>query len=594
MSFKSKLTKIFSNKYFIYLLLFICTFIIFYSNVRYNGSIDTRINELYAQNFARTGKLYLEEPIIFEGQEKPGRFADQAPANTEVDGKYYSKYPIATSILVSPIFKFLDLIGFNSPYTASKFSAVLITSISVVILFATLKKLSSSKVALLISLIYAFGTATWGTTSQAVWQHTTSQFISIVVLYLFSVLLTDNSKVNKWWVFCLIGFLLALNFIIRPTNLLAYVLFLGLIVLTRDKKNILLTIVSGIPVILLLFIYNYTSFGSFLSTGYSAEAGNGWTNNIFTGIYGLLFSPSVGLIVFSPVLIFSFWGIYHYVKNAIQNFSLKFDNHNFFLVCILVFLLNMIVYSAWWAWHGDIWTYRMLLDALPYLILTLIYPIQTIFSKLCSSNILYRFLLLPILILSILFSFYFQFIGAFAFDYSWRGNVRGLHEDNKYLFDIQNSQLAHYLTNQRYYFYLPRRNAYVINDKFGSEVSFDKSIQVKGEEKYLHAFYAEIGRNPEIINDRLVLEEGEGFNFFINEKYRNSKFKLIIEFEEFKGKLRILQIRNSAIMKENFLEIKESDKFHEIELSAGIEEVRVINTEIQSIRVKSVRVEKLM
>ena len=57
----------------------------------------------------------------------------------------------------------------------AKLSASLIAALSVAAFLALAEELTNRKAALLLTLVYAFGSQTWSTSSQALWQHGSSE-----------------------------------------------------------------------------------------------------------------------------------------------------------------------------------------------------------------------------------------------------------------------------------------------------------------------------------------------------------------------------------------------------------------------------------
>src|SRR5260221_7671968 len=107
--------------------------------------------------------------------------ADPYWIRESVDGHHVSMYPVVTPLLVTPIYapavavwklagggeRRLELMG----EVMEKVSASVIASVSVGLCYLLLRRWLSRRDAILLALAYAFGTNTWITGSQGLWQH---------------------------------------------------------------------------------------------------------------------------------------------------------------------------------------------------------------------------------------------------------------------------------------------------------------------------------------------------------------------------------------------------------------------------------------
>lgn len=606
-----KIKKILLNKYFIFFVVCSFSFLAYISNGRYTGASDTRINEEYALRIAQRNKLYLDKPITFELLLKTDELDSQAKWSYDNEGKYYSKYPIATSLLAYPFFKAASILGVENYTTLGKILAASLTALSLGILFLALRKITRIRYALLIVLIYGFATSTWPLSAQALWQHTWSQLFSIISIYLVLTLwqIKERKLIGEVYFYKInicrghlimilalaLALVLSLNIAVRLTNFFAAAIIGSLVFILAYRKTLLpALIISSIPVLLLLF-YNKIAFDSFFATGYSSEAREGWNSPFLQGFWGLLFSPSVGIIIISPILLFALWGTFLALKNFIsdlKNKKFEFNLNTLFAGAALVFIINLLVYSKWWAWSGDAWAYRMLLDALPFLILLLIIPVEYIFSNLKKVQ---GKILLTFFTIFLGFSIYVQFLGAFAWDFQWQVKYKVNYDDRDYLFDWDDSQLAYYITKQRYYLFTPNRNIFVVGDKFGNEVDFDNDdILVSGETSILHAVDLTVGRTSYISDGDLILpEKFDGITLGISKKYKSEELKLTIQFAGDANVAPMLKV--NEIVNGSRVEAIDypASGILEITIDEGAEELRLYNnSDSESIIIDNISVTK--
>ncbi len=576
------------------LLIFAVSFGVYMANIRYTGTTDTVTNEIFADNFSKTGKTYLENNFQFNFLVQPEELPQHAKNTKQINGHFYSKYPPATPVLVYPFFKAFHVLHVSNYKLIGKITAAFITAISICFMFLFLKNLTSKKLAFVIAFIYAFGSSTWGITSQALWQHTLGQFFSSIILFLLSLyLVTKDSteRVKLFWkvgiprgsaqvyAFFIIGVLLGLDIAVRPTNALTALCIGLLILLTRNWKLILATILGGIGPFAMFLYYNYHVFGSITGSGYGAEASAGWNAKFSQGFFGLLFSPSVGLLVFSPIFAFAIAGMIHIVVRALREHRLAFTRYNLYFACVLVFLANLLLYSKWWAWHGDSWVYRMIIEGIPYLAVGFVPAFEWVRNL--ERKRLLRKILISLALLLAAFSVYVQVLGTFSEDYSWHSRYKVTYYDNDYLFDIPNSQLLYYLKAQRYYIQLPHRTVYVVGDRFGDRISFDGNRSVvDGQNKIIHALALNTGRAPKVEYGELeIYNKYDGMQFFINDPYKAKDIVVKINYDTLKtNKAAKIQVRELLGGKEaEVTKLTTEDDSSTMTLTHGAEEIRIQN-----------------
>jgi hypothetical protein len=123
----------------------------------------------------------------------------------------------------------------------------------------------------------------------------------------------------------------------------------------------------------ILFL-NDIRFGSPFALGYGAgrDAAFGFNVSALSGLYGLLFSPGKSVFLYAPILAASvaLAGAFHKERRA--------ENLLVWSAAAAAFLL----YSRWWAWHGDwAWGPRLIVPVVPLMALPLL-PVIRDFSAL--------------------------------------------------------------------------------------------------------------------------------------------------------------------------------------------------------------------
>jgi hypothetical protein len=317
------------------------------------------------------------------------------------NGHYISVYPPGPALLALPVYALPVVAGISAtsnwlPYL-EKLSATLIAALSVLFLYWALGELVAEKTALIIAIIYAFGTSTFSLSSQALWQHGPGQCLLSLALYFC----LRGIKEDRFIPFAILA--LACSIVIRPTNVLIALPF-GLYVLHKYPHLIIRSALFALPPLMFLCAYNYVYFGSVMSSGYNAStlvSVSSFSMPFFEGLSGLLLSPGRGLFIYSPILIFSIVGI---VKSWNERLMI-FRYLTMALVC------DLILYSKYTWWGGGFcYGPRMLAELTPILCLFL-YPIFKIVERRCYLRLF--FLALSLVSIS------FHALGAFWYDGSW-------------------------------------------------------------------------------------------------------------------------------------------------------------------------------
>ncbi|MBJ2156785.1 hypothetical protein [Variovorax sp. IB41] len=222
------------------------------------------------------------------------------------DAHLVSKYPLVVPLVVAPLYlpalHYLDSVGWD-PHIADKVArameklcASLIAAASVALMFMLLRRRCDARTAGVLSLAYAFGTTTWVISSQALWMHGLAQLLIVATLWL----VTGPATLAR---VAMAGFLCALIAANRPPDaLLAAALGLWGLRWAGSRWPWLI-VAGGVPVALTL-AYNLGAVGHVAGAYALSVHASDFNDNVLEGIAGLLFSPTRGLFVFSPFLLF--------------------------------------------------------------------------------------------------------------------------------------------------------------------------------------------------------------------------------------------------------------------------------------------------
>ena len=285
---------------------------------------------------------------------------------TAPGGHTISLYPVVLPVLIAPLYLpavgYLNLRGWTDgrldriARIMEKLSASLVAALSAALLYLLLRRRAAAPIALLLTLAYAFGTTTWVISSQALWQHGMAQLLVIGAL----LLLTGPCTAPRALAAGLLIGLIAGN---RPPDVIlaaalgAYGLFWA------GRRAALLAAAAALPVGLVL-LYNLGVAGH-LAGGYGLMGKAAFLqHDLLSGLGGLLFSPTRGLFVFSPFLLFLVLAWRHLPRDR--------GERGLTLALSAGVVLQVLLYAKadWRA--GISWGPRYLTDLLPLLVWMLV------------------------------------------------------------------------------------------------------------------------------------------------------------------------------------------------------------------------------
>jgi hypothetical protein len=361
-----------------------------------------------------------------------------------VGGHYRSNYPVAPALLAIPVYAAPALLGAGDSWlvlnSLSKLSAALFATLSVVFVYLAARTLAmqlgtGEASALATAGVYAVATPTWAISSQGLWGHGPAQLGLAVALW--GLLRAETARGGA----AAAGLAAGLMVASRPSTGLVAVVLAGFAVRRLGRRGfpfiVALGIVSGA-----VAAHNLAVFGS-LQGGYAelhrthAEhhgVGSAWSAAIWEGLLGVLVSPSRGLFVYSPVLLFPATGLLVWLVRRGGGL----------LACAAaaagVGIGTVAMFSVWWGGHS--FGPRLLADVLPALVLGLV----PIWAAIWRAR-LGRWLLAAAFVVSVLV----EAVGAFYYpstrEVDWNSSPRDVDFSHERLWDWQDAQLPRLLRN---------------------------------------------------------------------------------------------------------------------------------------------------
>jgi glycosyltransferase involved in cell wall biosynthesis len=312
-------------------------------------SIHTAMSFLHGQG----GDLIDYLPII----EKEDFYAIIHP-----DGRPRSRYPIGTSLLAAPAVAvsswlrphFAEDLRTRKPVRTEQFIASIIGAAAGVVFFwVILSQFQSVAIASASTFVFAFCTSIWSTATRALWQHG-PLILMLVIAMLLLVRARQRAALIQY-----VSLPLAMAYLIRPTAVVPIVMLSAYVLICHRRwfvKYVCWAMLIAIP----WMAYNLSIYAAPLPPYYHQEAFSA-TTNFTEGLLGNLFSPSRGLLIFSPVLIFALSGFLLALRDQAQR--------PLYIAYGAIVVAHMIIVGAssmWWAGHS--FGPRFTTDIVPFLV----------------------------------------------------------------------------------------------------------------------------------------------------------------------------------------------------------------------------------
>jgi hypothetical protein len=304
-----------------------------------------------------------------------------------------------------------------------KFVAAVLVAGSAVFVFLTACAFTTVGRAVLIALAYGLGTGVWSVSSQALWQHGPNGFFLAMGTY-FLVRAEASWRQAAW---CGLAYSAAVA--CRPTGVIvagAAGIYLLVRWVTVRRKALVPYVLAALPIAAALAAYNTYYLGSPWEFG-QAKMGHQvalgktgsealWQTPLGVGLAGLMISPSRGLLVFSPFMVFALAGL-----------GMLWTQRRYAPLwpVAAATLALLVVAFKWFDWWGG-WCYgpRPIVDTMPFFALMLIPIMDWVWRR---KRVLALFLVLAAWSVGV------QVLGVFAYDmFGWnRGDMTQVYLEGR-------------------------------------------------------------------------------------------------------------------------------------------------------------------
>jgi len=347
-------------------------------------------------------------------------------------GHVYSVSTVASAVVVAPLYVLpawwlaRNDVGYDDvrarvlEVVMERISAALLAALGAALLFVVLRRLTTWRWALGLTLIYALGTSTWAIASQALWPHALAQVTLVAVsLVLLAPAPSRAALVGA-------GLMVALMVANRPQMLIVALLATGFVARHRRRDLVAFAALPALMAIALA-LYNRVIFTT-VTGGYGGFGSLRGTP--LEGLAGLLVSPSRGLLIYTPIMAFALWGAVRLWRTAAPPWL------RWLSVGVGLHVLLHASFVTWWAGH----TYgpRYFTDVLPALTIFLLYGLVPFWR---------RPALRALAALLVAWGVGVQAIGVYAADDAWHREPLPISQAPHRLWDWSDTQIARSLGN---------------------------------------------------------------------------------------------------------------------------------------------------
>jgi hypothetical protein len=142
--------------------------------------------------------------------------------------------------------------------------------------------------------------------------------------------------------------------LMRPDSALLVAIPVAVAVLLRTRRGVPLFVLGVVPVAIVTLVYNLSHGAQYQGITWSQT----FSHPLGAGVYGLLLSPSRGLLLYVPLVLPALVAIpWAWRRSPVVTG-----------VCLALLAIRVLFYAKWFAWHGGwAWGPRFLVPAMPAL-----------------------------------------------------------------------------------------------------------------------------------------------------------------------------------------------------------------------------------
>lgn len=300
-----------------------------------------------------------------------------------VNGRLYYHLPPGTSILSIPFVAVMNAFGLSAanadrthnPAGEEKIetilAAILMAALACVFLY-TARLVLTLKWSAIIALGGTLGTQIWSTTSRGMWNETWGTLLLAIVLRMLLKQDTTKDSVRP----ILLGTLVSWLYFVRPTYSI-HIVAISVYLLLFHRAHLRRYLITGAAWLAVFIIYSWHIYDHLVPSYYTP--GRLDFAVVLPGLAGNLFSPSRGVIVCVPIILF--------VGYLLICYRRKIKSPKLVWIGVFVIVAHLFVTSAsrqWWGGHA--FGARFTTGLVPWFVLLAIIGIQAMLESRLSDS----------------------------------------------------------------------------------------------------------------------------------------------------------------------------------------------------------------
>jgi hypothetical protein len=279
----------------------------------------------------------------------------------------YYYFPPGSSVLSIPFVAIANVLGYSignqdGTYDAlaeeqlQTMLAAILMAVSCVITYLTARNVLPIAWSLTVTFVAAFGTQVWSTSSRGLWSHTWETLLVSLIVWLLVRCELRHRELHP----LLLGTLVAWSYFVRPSAAVV-VIAITVYVLIFHQTEARKYLVAGFVWAAVFVAYSWINFRQLVPSYFSASR---LRVDLFPeAIAGNLISPSRGLFVYVPIVVF--------VLFLLVRYRLRITSPRLLYLSLVVIVLNVLIVSSFANRLGDWWggaSYgpRYLADLVPW------------------------------------------------------------------------------------------------------------------------------------------------------------------------------------------------------------------------------------
>ena len=337
----------------------------------------------------------------------------------------YYLFPLGTSIYATPFVWLANLLGkdmavYADYHAVQNILSAITTVISCALIFAICRLYLSFPYSLLLSSTLVFGSSIMSTMGTALWSINFTVVFTLLSLLLLARGHQERTDVNPY----LLGFLLFSAYICRPTTSV-FIIAVLLYSLWKRPRTFIKLAATCLALLSVFALFSWVEYKQVLPPYYLPDRLSG-SSTFWVAIYGNLFSPARGILVYSPYLILTLLG-------SIYFFRQLYSDPLFWVVAswIILHLIAISLFPHWWGGFG--FGNRLMADAFPALALLTVLVCNRVIQL--KPPRLYRVIATSFIILSAASVFINTYEGLYNVNTIAWNAAPNIDQHPQYLFD---------------------------------------------------------------------------------------------------------------------------------------------------------------